>query len=120
MNYKRRLVLPEDEIQRPAGVFFVETAPVNSTAIAITRGNKGQTFVNHTIDMFSREIEIQNMFINDPKGELFASFHKLLEQRGYEPVVLNLLDPSKTHQFNVLGPAIAMARIGDFDKMRDY
>ncbi|HFO1542025.1 TPA: TraM recognition domain-containing protein [Staphylococcus aureus] len=111
--------LPPNELQRPAGVFFVETAPVNSTAIAITRGNKGQTFVNHTIDMFSREPELQNMFINDPKGELFSSFHKLLEQRGYEPVVLNLLDPSKTHQFNVLGPAIAMARIGDFDKMRD-
>lgn len=111
--------LPPDEIQRPAGVFFVETAPVNSTNIAMTRGNKGQTFVNHTIDMFSREAELQNMFINDPKGELFASFHKLLEQRGFEPVVLNLLDPSKTHQFNVLGPAISMARIGDFDKMRD-
>lgn len=111
--------LPPNELQRPAGVFFVETAPVNSTAIAITRGNKGQTFVNHTIDMFSREPELQNMFINDPKGELFSSFHKLLEQRGYEPVVLNLLDPSKTHQFNVLGPAVAMARIGDFDKMRD-
>lgn len=111
--------LPPNELQRPAGVFFVETAPVNSTAIAITRGNKGQTFVNHTIDMFSREIELQNMFINDPKGELFSSFHKLLEQRGYEPIVLNLLDPSKTHQFNVLGPAIAKARIGDFDKMRD-
>lgn len=111
--------IPSNEIQRPAGVFFVETAPVNSTAIAITRGNKGQTFVNHTIDMFSREIELQNMFINDPKGELFSAFHKLLEQRGYEPIVLNLIDPSKTHQFNVLGPAIAMARIGDFDKMRD-
>ena len=111
--------LPTYEKQRPAGIFFVETAPVNSVAIAITRGNKGQAFVNHTIDMFSRENEIQNMFINDPKGELFTSFHKLLELRGYEPIVFNLLDPSKTHQFNVLGPAIAMARIGDFDKMRD-
>lgn len=111
--------IPEYEMQRPAGVFFVETAPVNSVAIAITRGNKGQTFVNHTIDMFSREIELQNKFINDPKGELFAAFHKLLELRGYEPIVLNLLDPSKTHQFNVLGPAVSMARIGDFDKMRD-
>ncbi|MDQ7134567.1 TraM recognition domain-containing protein [Staphylococcus aureus] len=111
--------IPENEMQRPAGVFFVETAPVNTSAIAMTRGNKGQTFVNHTIDMFSREAELQNMFINDPKGELFSAFHKLLEQRGYEPIVLNLLDSSKTHQFNVLGPAIAMARIGDFDKMRD-
>lgn len=111
--------IPQNEMQRPAGVFFVETAPVNSVAIAITRGNKGQTFVNHSIDMFSREKEIQNMFINDPKGELFSAFHMLLEMRGYEPIVLNLIDPSKTHQFNVLSPAIAMARIGDFDKMRD-
>lgn len=109
--------IPEYETQRPAGIFFVETGPVNTVAIAITRGNKGQTFVNHTIDMFSRERELQNLFVNDPKGELFSSFHKLLEIRGYEPVVLNLMDPSKTHQFNVLGPAIASARIGDYDKM---
>lgn len=111
--------LPETERQRPAGVFFVETAPVNTAAIAITRGGKGQTYVNHTIDTFSRQYELQNMFINDPKGELFSAFHKLLEYRGYEPIALNLMDPSKTHQFNVLGPAIAMARIGDYDKMRD-
>lgn len=111
--------IPETERQRPAGVFFVETAPVNTAAIAITRGGKGQTYVNHAIDMFSRQFELQNMFVNDPKGELFSAFHKLLEYRGYEPIVLNLMDPSKTHQFNVLGPAVAMARIGDYDKMRD-
>lgn len=111
--------ISETERQRPAGVFFVETAPVNTAAIAITRGGKGQTYVNHTIDLFSRQNELQNMFVNDPKGELFSAFHKLLEYRGYEPVVLNLMDSSKTHQFNVLGPAVAMARIGDYDKMRD-
>lgn len=109
--------LPEDEIQRPAGVFFVETGPVNTVVIGTTRSAKGQTHVNHTIDMFSREYEKQNLFLNDPKGDLFAAFHKLLEARGFEPIVLNLMDPSKTHQFNVLAPAIAQARIGKFDKM---
>lgn len=114
---KRDWYIPSYETQRPAGIFFVETGPVNTVAIAITRGNKGQTLVNHTIDMFSRERELQNLFVNDPKGELFAAFHKLLEMRGFEPVVFNLMNPSKTHQFNVLGPAIAAARIGDLDKM---
>lgn len=109
--------MPEHELQRPAGVYFVETGPVNTVSIGTTRSAKGQTFVNNSIDMFSREEEIQNMFINDPKGELFAAFHKLLETRGYEPVVLNLMDPKRTHQFNVLAPAIAQARIGKFDKM---
>ncbi len=109
--------IPQKERQRPAGVFFVETGPVNTFATAITRGNKGQTFVNHTIDIFSRENELQNLFINDPKGELFSAFHKLLEMRGFEPIVFNLMDPSKTHQFNLIGPAIAAGRIGDYDKM---
>src|SRR5699024_12226185 len=68
--------ISETERQRPAGVFFVETAPVNTAAIAITRGGKGQTYVNHTIDLFSRQNELQNMFVNDPKGELFSAFHK--------------------------------------------
>lgn len=109
--------LPKEETQRPTGVFFVETGPVNTVVIGTTRSAKGQTLVNHTIDMFSREYEKQNLFLNDPKGDLFAAFHKLLEVRGYEPIVLNLMDPSKTHQFNVLAPAIAQARIGNYDKM---
>lgn len=111
--------IPSYENQRPAGAFLVETGAVNTFAIAITRGNKGQLVVNNTIDMLSREHDLQNMFVNDPKGELFAGFHKMLEMRGYEVIVLNLMEPQKTHQFNVLGPAIAMARIGNYDKMRD-
>ena len=110
--------IPEYENQRPTGAFFVETGAVNTFAIAITRGNKGQLVVNNTIDNLSREGDPQNMFINDPKGELFAGFHKLLELRGIEPIVLNLMEPSKTHQFNVLGPAVMFARIGDYDQMR--
>lgn len=109
--------IPPYENQRPTGAFFVETGAVNSFVIAITRGNKGQLAVNNSIDNLSREGEPQNMFINDPKGELFSGFHKLLEYRGYEVVVLNLLNYSMTHQFNVLGPGIANARIGDLDKM---
>lgn len=109
--------IPPYENQRPTGAFLVETGAVNSFVIAITRGNKGQLAVNNTIDNLSREGEPQNMFINDPKGELFAGFHKLLENRGYEVVVLNLLNYNMTHQFNVLGPGVANARIGDLDKM---
>lgn len=116
---KKDWYMPDYENQRPAGAFLVEDGAVNTIVIAITRGNKGQLSVNNTIDMMSREREPQNMFINDPKGELAAGFHKLLELRGYEVIVLNLMEPSKTHQFNVLGQAIAMARLGDFDKMRD-
>lgn len=115
---KENWYIPYYETERPTGAFFVEKGAVNTFTIAITRGNKGQLVVNNTIDNLSREADPQNMFINDPKGELFSGFHKLLEFRGIEPIVLNLMEPSKTHQFNVLGPAIMFARIGDYDQMR--
>lgn len=114
---KKDWYIPPYENQRPTGAFLVETGAVNSFVIAITRGNKGQLAVNNSIDNLSRESDPQNMFVNDPKGELFAAFHQLLENRGYEVVVLNLLNYSMTHQFNVLGPGISNARIGDLDKM---
>lgn len=110
--------LPEYEPERPSGAFIVETASVNTFVIAITRGNKGQLWVNNTTDAWSREREPQNMFINDPKGEVYASSHDLFEMRGLEVMAFNLMDPVKTNQFNVLVPSIQAARKGDINMMQ--
>lgn len=110
--------IPADEPERPTGAFIVETAPVNTFVIAITRGNKGQLWVNNTIDAWSREADPQNIFQNDPKGEVYSAFHDLLEIRGMEPVVFNLMDPVKSDQFNLLAPTIQAARKGDMATMQ--
>lgn len=47
--------LPVYEPQRPAGAYLVDTAPVNTMVLAITRAGKGQTVIEPTLDMWTRE-----------------------------------------------------------------
>lgn len=60
--------LPYYEPQRPGGAYLVDTAPVNTMVLAITRAGKGQTVIEPTLDMWTRERRPNNMVINDPKG----------------------------------------------------
>lgn len=56
--------LPDYEPQRPGGAYLVDTAPVNTMVLAITRAGKGQTVIEPTIDMWTREKSPNNMVIN--------------------------------------------------------
>lgn len=59
---------PDYEVQRPAGAYLVDTAPVNTLVLAITRAGKGQTMIESTIDMWLRQKTPTNIVVNDPKG----------------------------------------------------
>ena len=50
----------------------VDTAPVNTMVLAITRAGKGQTVIEPTLDMWMREKNPNNAVVNDPKGELLV------------------------------------------------
>lgn len=58
----------DTDTQRPAGVYFYDARPVNTILIAITRGGKGQTYIEPIMDLWTREKEKWNMFATDPKG----------------------------------------------------
>ena len=45
--------IPAYERQRPTGVYFVDTAPVNVMILAITRAGKGQTYIEALLDMWT-------------------------------------------------------------------
>lgn len=111
---------PEYETQRPGGVYIVDTAPVNTMLIAITRGGKGQGVIMPTLDMWTREKEQQNFVANDPKGELLKEFYVPLVVRGFQPVQFNLINPMKTDIYNPLGMAADAAREGDSPKCAQY
>jgi hypothetical protein len=112
--------LPLYEVQRPAGAYVVDTAPVNTMVLAITRAGKGQTYIEPMIDMWSRERRPSNMVINDPKGELLVKFFVPLVRRGYSPVQFNLINSMKTDIYNPLGLAADAAREGDQTKCAQY
>lgn len=111
---------PEYEVQRPAGAYLVDTAPVNTMVLAITRAGKGQTVIEPTLDMWTREKRKNNMVVNDPKGELLVKFFVPATIRGYEIVQFNLINPLNTDIYNPLGFAAESAREGDFTKAASY
>ncbi|WP_026820061.1 type IV secretory system conjugative DNA transfer family protein [Arthrobacter castelli] len=111
---------PDYEVQRPAGAYVVDTAPVNTMVLAITRAGKGQGYIEPMLDMWSREINPSNMVINDPKGELLVKNYIPFVTRGYEPVQFNLINSMKTDIYNPLGMAADAAREGDSTKCALY
>ncbi|MFJ2824581.1 type IV secretory system conjugative DNA transfer family protein [Streptomyces toxytricini] len=117
---KEDWTFPEYEVQRPAGAYIVDTAPVNTMVLAITRAGKGQTYIEPVIDMWSREKKPSNMVINDPKGELLVKNYVPLVTRGFEPVQFNLINSMKTDIYNPLGLAADAAREGNFTKCALY
>ena len=92
--------LPYYEPQRPGGAYLVDTAPVNTMVLAITRAGKGQTVIEPTLDMWTRERRPNNMVINDPKGELLVKFYVRGTVRGFQIVQFNLINAMKTDIYN--------------------
>lgn len=111
---------PLYEPQRPAGAYIVDTEPVNTMVLAITRAGKGQTVIEPTIDMWTREMRPNNMVINDPKGELLVKNYVRGTVRGFQIVQFNLINAMKTDIYNPLGMASDSAREGDFTKCAMY
>lgn len=111
---------PSYEPQRPGGAYLVDTAPVNTMVLAITRAGKGQTVIEPTLDMWTRERRPNNMVINDPKGELLVKFYVRGTVRGFQIVQFNLINAVKTDIYNPLGLAADAAREGDFTKAALY
>ena len=112
--------IPDYEQQRPTGIYFVDTAPVNVMLLAITRAGKGQTYIEALLDMWTREKRQWNIVNNDPKGELLVKFYVRATVRGYDIVQFNLINPMKTDIFNPLGYAVEAARDGRMEKVAEY
>lgn len=103
----------DTDTQRPAGVYFYDSRPVNTILIAITRGGKGQTVIEPSFDLWTREKKKWNIFTTDPKGELLAKFYYPATIRGMEVVQFNLMHPHLTNVFNPLINAVQQFRRND-------
>lgn len=81
---------------------------------------KQQTIIEPTIDMWTREKRLNNIVVNDPKGELTVKFYEPATVRGYDVVQFNLINAMKTDIYNPLALAANSAREGDFTKCAAY
>lgn len=60
--------MPDFEILRPMGAYFVETNSVHTLVLSMTRGNKTQLVTQATVDAWRRDNTLWNLLVNDPKG----------------------------------------------------
>lgn len=116
---KKDWEMPEGEVARPQGVYFVDEDPQNVYVVGITRSGKGATRVENTVDMWSREKNPNNAVINDPKGEIAAHLAQHISKLGINVQILNLEASSQSIRYNPLLDAIQMLRQDRRDEFID-
>jgi type IV secretion system protein VirD4 len=95
---------------------YIDDGAVNNLIIGMTRSGKGQMFVIPMIDILSRSEEQSSMIIHDPKAELIISTKDILEERGFDVYVLNLIDPENSMDYNPLQLILEAYRSGRQDE----
>ena len=68
--------MPLYESQKPTDGCMIDTGPVNTMTLAMTRAGMGQTVIEPTIDMWERAQNSLNTAVNDPKSELLEIIGK--------------------------------------------
>ena len=82
--------------------------------IAATRSGKSRKLYLPTIWEMAKSGE--SMIIGDPKGELYITSKEYLEKQGYNVIAINLREPSKGNQWNMLHLVNKAVDDGDIPK----
>lgn len=97
-------------------VMYIDDSSVNNLIIGTTRSGKGETFVIPLIDIYSRAEKKSALIVNDPKGEIIAMCKETLEERGYDVLMLNLLQPINSMSYNPLELVKQAYKKGDYSE----
>lgn len=80
--------------------FFYDEEDVNTLIIGTTRSGKSRRVYLPSIYLLANSGE--NIFINDPKGELYIYTYPYLKRMGYKVINIDFRNPKKSLRYNYL------------------
>lgn len=101
-------------VSREGNVIYIDSSDLHVVLIGTSRSGKGEGIILVYLDILSRAEEKASMIINDVKGELCGLSKDVLEKRGYEVKVLNLMEMDNSHGYNPLEIIKEAYQEGDF------
>ncbi|MBU3173277.1 VirD4-like conjugal transfer protein, CD1115 family [Clostridium estertheticum] len=91
---------------------------LHTLILGATRSGKSRKIIIPSIWQLGKTGE--SMVIGDPKGELFITTKAYLEGKGYNVISLNLREPLKGNQWNILDIVNKAVDAGDIPKATQY
>lgn len=95
---------------------YIDDTPTNCLVIGTSRSGKDQLHVEPTMEIGSRAEIKPSFIVTDIKMETAPKAMKMLQDRGYDTHLLNLIDPEYSMFYNPLTPIIEETKAGNFDQ----
>lgn len=90
----------------------------HSLTVGATRSGKTRTIVLQTIA--SLGLGNESIIVSDPKGEIFHYTSDYMKKLGYETIIIDFKNPSKSNKYNFLQPVIDAVNREDYRKAEEY
>ncbi|MGY3725655.1 type IV secretion system protein VirD4 [Granulicatella balaenopterae] len=103
-------------VSRINDMLYIDTTDSHNLIIGRTRSGKTQTKVLTDIENYSRSEEKPHLILSSGKYEVLQQTQKMLQDRGYECHVLNLIDMMKSFGYNPLTLIGEAYLKGDYDE----
>jgi type IV secretion system protein VirD4 len=91
---------------------------LHTLIVGATRSGKSRKIILPSIWEIAKTGE--SMILGDPKGELYINCKDFLEKEGYKVIALNLRDPLKGNQWNILDMVNKAVDAGNIPKATEY
>lgn len=106
--------LPGMLISSHGGKHFIDDGNTNSLVFGITRAGKDEIFVQPSIYIYARSRQRPSMVVADTKGESYRACKAFLEAQGYQVLLYNLSDNTRTMSVNYMHDMLRLYKNGDY------
>lgn len=96
------ILVKAETINENSDLKFVLVEGTHAFVNGTTRSGKTQGYVSPQIQVWANSQVKPSFLVMDPKGELFDTSSKLLQDSGYNVMVINLAEPFSSKRYNPL------------------